>query len=140
MPYNNNKIKRLKKEVLSHCNGPYLVQYICETEFGFNSSTTLSINTSYHCSLKIDPSFPFHYKRKLYFSVASALSELINTLSVPPLPHLLQTRMKEQLSSAGSRMRKPSGALRLRSAISGSSSSPSTLLKPERSMSSLARS
>lgn len=91
-------------------------------------------------SVKLIPSFPFHYKRKLYFRVESALSELINTLSVPPLPNLLQTRMKEQLSSAGSRMRKPSGARRPRSAISESSSSPSTLRKQERFMSSLARS
>lgn len=91
-------------------------------------------------SMKWIPSFPFHYKRKLYFRVESALSELINTLSIPPLPNLLQTRMKEQLSSAGSRMRKPSGARRPRSAISESSSSPSILLKQERFMSSLARS
>lgn len=91
-------------------------------------------------SVKLFPSSPFHYKRKLYFRVESALSELMNTLFIPPLPNLLQTRMKEQLSSAGSRTRKPSGARRLRSAISGSSSSPSILLKQERFMSSLARS
>lgn len=91
-------------------------------------------------SIKLISSFPFHYERKLYFRVESALSELINTLSIPPLPNLLQTRMKEQLSSAGSRMRKPSGAHRPRSAISVSSSSPSTLLKLERFTSSLVKS
>lgn len=53
---------------------------------------------------------------------------------------LFQTRMREQQSSAGSRTRRPFAARRRLSAISESSSSPSTPLRPGRSTSSPAKS
>lgn len=53
---------------------------------------------------------------------------------------LFQTRMREQQSSAGSRTRRRFAARRRLSAISESSSSPSTPLRPERSTSSPAKS